>query len=40
VALGLVLLGGIALTAIPFAAMTMHWILMHVLLYAFAGEEE
>lgn len=29
--------GGVALTAIPFSAMTMHWILMYVLLYAFAG---
>lgn len=30
-------LGGIALTAIPFAAMTMHWIMMYALLYALAG---
>lgn len=30
-------MGGIALTAIPFAAMTIHWIMMYVLLYALAG---
>lgn len=29
--------GGVALTAIPFAAMTMHWILMYVVIYALAG---
>ncbi len=30
-------LGGIAFTAIPFAAMTMHWIMMYVMIYALAG---
>ncbi len=29
--------GGIALTAIPFSAMTMHWIMMYVVLYGLAG---
>jgi arginase family enzyme len=28
---------GVALTAIPFSAMTMHWIMMYVVLYALAG---
>lgn len=30
-------LGGIALTALPFAAMTLHWIMMYFVLYALAG---
>jgi arginase family enzyme len=30
-------LKGISLTAIPFAAMTVHWVMMYVLLYALAG---
>jgi hypothetical protein len=30
-------LKGISLTAIPFAAMTAHWIMMYVLIYALAG---
>jgi len=30
-------LRGISLTAIPFAAMTVHWVMMYVLLYALAG---
>jgi hypothetical protein len=30
-------LKGIALTAIPFSAMTVHWLMMYALLYALAG---
>lgn len=29
--------GGVAFTALPFAAMTMHWIMQYVLIYALAG---
>jgi len=29
--------GGVALTAIPFAAMTMHWIMQYIVIYALAG---
>src|SRR5262249_51339968 len=29
--------GGVALTAIPFAAMTMHWTMLYAVLYALAG---
>lgn len=30
-------LGGVALTALPFAAMTLHWIAMYIVIYALAG---
>lgn len=32
--------GGVALTAMPFEAMTIHWIMMYVLLYALAGAQQ
>jgi agmatinase len=36
-AAGLKRLGGVAVTALPFEAMTLHWIMMYAIIYALAG---